>query len=111
LSYYNDLHAGTIPGTIPGTEEIVLKQFVPVVNLWDPRVWSALMDGRVTMLPGQWIKCGHTEHYARWIGVSKAGVAWVEYPRGNKGVDMAKWREKLKSFKQEYKSGNKKQNR
>lgn len=44
-------------------------KFLPVVNLWDAAIHSALLNGQLKLQRGQYVSCGG-KPYSRWIGTN-----------------------------------------
>jgi len=41
-------------------------QYLPAINLWDPKVISDLRKGILRLQSGQWVRCGHDGPLSRF---------------------------------------------
>jgi len=74
------------------------------VNVWDPAVHAALVDGSLVLQPGQWVICGDDGPKSRFAGVTpQARTLVAAHPEAGKNgklvVSNKSFRDKLNYWK------------
>jgi len=62
--------------------------FLPAVDLWNPSIQTALVNGSLRLQRGQWVICGDRQRKSRYVGVGPSGVIHCVHPQG-KGIGGA----------------------
>ena len=52
-------------------------KFLPVVNMWDATIQTAILNGQLKLQVGQWISCGG-KPYSRYIGCNGRTIDAVQ---------------------------------
>lgn len=56
-------------------------KFLPVVDLWNPAIQTAILNGQLKLQTGQWISCGG-KPYSRFIGTNGRTIDAVHGANG-----------------------------
>ena len=60
-------------------------RYLPTINLWDPGVQTALLEGRLKLQCGQWVRCGQ-RRASRFVCLRPNRVIWAAHPEGKRGT-------------------------
>lgn len=61
-------------------------RFLPVVNLWDAAVHTAICNGQLKLQVGQWVRCSSDKQLSRFVSVHN-GILNVAHGCSNKEVN------------------------
>ena len=54
-------------------------KFLPVVDLWNHAIQSAVVSGQLKLQVGQWVRCG-SDSLSRFVRVTESGSLYVVHP-------------------------------
>lgn len=58
-------------------------KFLPVIDLWNAGVDSAVRSGQLRLQKGQWVQCGDSERLSRFVKATPTTI-YVAHPNGEK---------------------------
>lgn len=61
-------------------------KYLPVINLWNPAIQTALLNGQLKLQRGQWISCGG-KPYSRFVGCNGRTIDAVHGANGKEVTD------------------------
>lgn len=64
--------------------------FQKTIDLWTPGVQEALLDGSLTLQPGQWVKCG-PGHAGRYVGITRGRTICVAHWQGSAAKTLMRY--------------------